>query len=79
MSSTSESEGPTSHSGLSIVLPTFNEGGSIRQVIASLLHLGKDQPLEILIVDDDSRDGTPDLVRALARQDSRIRIIQRVG
>ena len=27
-----------------------------------------DHPLEILIVDDDSRDGTRDLVRALARQ-----------
>ena len=79
MSSTAEREGATSHSGLSIVLPTFNEGGSIRQVIESLLHLGTDHPLEILIVDDDSRDGTPDLVRALARQDPRIRIIQRVG
>ena len=79
MSSTAEREGLTSHNGLSIVLPTFNEGGSIRQVIESLLHLGTDHPLEILIVDDDSRDGTPDLVRALARQDPRIRIIQRVG
>ena len=79
MSSTAEREGHASHSGLSIVLPTFNEGGSIRQVIESLLHLGTDHPLEILIVDDDSRDGTPDLVRALARQDPRIRIIQRVG
>ena len=79
MSSTSKHEGPTSHIGLSIVLPTFNEGGSIRQVIESLLHLGTDHPLEILIVDDDSRDGTPELVRSLARQDPRIRMIQRVG
>ena len=79
MSSTAEREGLTSQSGLSIVLPTFNEGGSIRQVIESLLNLGRDQPLEILVVDDDSRDGTPDLVRALARKDPRIRIIQRVG
>ena len=79
MSSTPEREGPTSHSGLSIVLPTFNEGGSIRQVIESLLRLGTDYPLEILVVDDDSRDGTPDLVRSLARRDPRIRIIQRVG
>ena len=69
MSSTAERERPTSHSGLSIVLPTFNEGGSIRQVIESLLHLGKDHPLEILIVDDDSRDGTPDLARTLAQAD----------
>ena len=79
MSSTAEREKPTSHSGLSIVLPTFNEGGSIRQVIESLLRLGTDHPLEILVVDDDSRDGTPDLVRVLARKDPRIRIIQRVG
>ena len=79
MSSTSEREGPTSQSGLSIVLPTFNESGSIRQVIESLLHLEEEHPIEILVVDDDSRDGTPDLVRSLARQDPRIRIIQRVG
>ena len=79
MSSTAEREGPISHNGLSIVLPTFNEGGSIRQVIESLLRQGHDPPLEILVVDDDSQDGTSDLVRAMARQDSRIRIIQRVG
>ena len=79
MSSTTEREGPISHNGLSIVLPTFNEGGSIRQVIESLLRQGHDPPLEILVVDDDSQDGTSDLVRAMARQDSRIRIIQRVG
>ena len=47
-------------------------------MIESLLRLGADHPLEILVVDDDSRDGTPDLVRALARQDPRVRIIQRV-
>ena len=45
--------------GLSIVLPTFNEGGSIRQVIVCCLKM--DHPLEIPIVDDDSQDGTPDL------------------
>ena len=67
MSSTSYQDGSRSHIGLSIVLPTDNEGRSIRQVIESLLHLGTDHPLEILIVDDDSRDGTPVLVRSLAR------------
>ena len=70
MSSTSKQEGSTSHIGLSVVLPTFNEGGSIRQVIESLLHLRTDHPLEILIVDDDSRDGTPDVVRVFGPQGS---------
>ena len=40
--------------GLSIILPTFNESGSIKQVITALLDLTKYRPIEILIVDDDS-------------------------
>ena len=51
------------------MLPTFNESGSIRQAIESLLHLGTDLPREIIVVDDDSRDGTPDPARALAQAD----------
>ena len=51
------------------MLPTFNAGGSIRQVIESLLHLGTNLPREILAVGDDSRDDTPDLARALAQTD----------
>ena len=51
------------------MLPTFNESGSIRQAIESLLRLGTDLPREIIVVDDDSRDGTPDLVRALTQAD----------
>ena len=47
------------------MLPTFNEVGSIGQAIESLLHLRTDLPLEILVFDDDSRDGTPDPVRTL--------------
>ena len=69
MLSINEREGPTSQSGLSIMHPTFNEGGSIRQAIESLLHLETDLPLKILVVNDDSHDGTPDLIRALAQED----------
>ena len=64
-----ERERSTFQSGLSIVLPTFNESGSIRQAIESLLRLGTDLPREIIVVDDDSRDGTSDLARALAQAD----------
>ncbi|MGB1622561.1 MAG: glycosyltransferase [Synechococcus sp.] len=79
VSSTAGPESGATHYGLSIVLPTYNEGGSIERVIDELLELDMGHPLEILVVDDDSRDGTADLVRSLARQDARIRIIQRVG
>ena len=67
------------HQGISIILPTFNESGSINEMILSLLELTQHHQIEILIVDDDSADGTANIVRELARQDSRIRIIQRVG
>ena len=65
--------------GLSIILPTYNEAGSIEKMIRSLLEIADHYRLEILIVDDDSQDGTADLVRQIARHDSRIRIIQRLG
>ena len=64
-----ERERATFQSGRSIVLPTFKKSGSIRQAIESLLHLGTDLPREIIVVDDDSRDGTPDPARALAQAD----------
>ena len=49
--------------------PTFNEGGSKRQAIESLLHLETDLTLKILVVNDDFHYGTPDLNRALAQAD----------
>ena len=67
------------HQGLSIILPTFNEAGSISKMVSSLLELTSDWRTEILIVDDDSQDGTSDIVRTMAIQDQRIKLIQRVG
>ena len=48
-------------------------------MVSSLLELTDQYQVEILVVDDDSNDGTASIVRNLARQDSRIRLIQRVG
>ena len=79
MSSTQQTIETTSPAGLSIVLPTFNEGDSIASVIGSLLTLSEQEPLEILVVDDDSSDGTTETVRAMALRDPRIRIIHRLG
>jgi dolichol-phosphate mannosyltransferase len=64
---------------LSIVLPTYNERGNIEPLLAQLLQLEQRFNLEILVVDDDSADGTAELVRQLAHDQPAIRLIRRVG
>lgn len=67
------------HPRVSIVLPTFNERGNIEPLLAQLLPLHQQFDLEILVVDDDSADGTAELVRQLAHSEPRLRLIRRVG
>lgn len=64
---------------VSIVLPTFNERGNVEAVLSQLLTLQHEVDLELLVVDDDSSDGTAELVRLLARSEPRLRLIRRVG
>jgi len=64
---------------VSIVLPTFNERGTISGLIERLLALRQRFALELLVVDDDSPDGTAELVRRIARCEPRVRLVRRVG
>ncbi len=64
---------------VSIVLPTYKERENISSIVQELFELFKSYELEILIVDDDSNDGTFELVKKISFEDSRIRIIRRVG
>ncbi len=66
---------------LALVIPTRHEAKNIlvllARVTAALDAAGA--RYEILVVDDDSRDGIAQLVSALARTDSRIRLLVRRG
>ncbi len=64
---------------LSVVLPTYNERENIPPLLKALLSSAKSYKLEVLIIDDESTDGTANLVKELARKDQRIRLIRRVG
>jgi dolichol-phosphate mannosyltransferase len=66
-------------SELAIVIPTFNEGENIRPLLARLEAALNGIRWETIIVDDDSTDGTADLVRQVARQNPRVRVIHRIG
>ena len=64
---------------LSVILPTFNERNNILPLLDELLKLSNLYEIELIVVDDNSMDGTPSLVRELAKEDRRIRLINRLG
>jgi dolichol-phosphate mannosyltransferase len=64
---------------LAVVIPTFNERGNVATLIAKLDAALAGRNWEAIFVDDDSPDGTAQAVRELARLDSRVRVIQRIG
>jgi dolichol-phosphate mannosyltransferase len=62
---------------LSVVIPCFNEAPNIDEIHRRLDELTSDidGELEILFVDDGSRDDTLDRLKALARHDPRVHVI----
>jgi len=64
---------------LAVVIPVFNERANVATMVARIDATLKGRRWEAIFVDDDSPDGTADAVREIARLDSRIRVIQRIG
>ena len=60
-----------------VVLPTYNEAGNVAPVVAALAALDLD--LHVLVVDDDSPDGTADIVERLAREGAPVEVLRRRG
>jgi dolichol-phosphate mannosyltransferase len=64
---------------LSIIVPTFNERENVDELIGRLDRCLANYTWEVIFVDDDSADGTSDLVREIAKSDRRVRCLQRIG
>ena len=64
---------------LSIVVPTFNERENVPLLVEMLKASLPDIVWELLIVDDNSPDGTSALAKRIAADDARIRCIRRIG
>lgn len=61
-----------------VIIPTYKEAENIRTVLDIVMHLP--EPFSVLVVDDGSPDGTPDLVRdAQAAYPGRIHLSERAG
>ena len=59
-----------------IIIPTYNEKNNIGRIIQEIFKLNIDG-LEILVVDDNSPDGTGQFVEELKTKDTRIHVIHR--
>ena len=63
---------------VSIILPTYNERDNIRPLIEAI-RLNVKGEFEVIVVDDNSPDGTGEVVELLGRQDTRIHLLRRRG
>ena len=64
---------------LAVVIPTYNERSNIAELIARLDTTLHALSWEVIFVDDDSPDGTADLVRSYSQSDPRVRLLHRIG
>jgi dolichol-phosphate mannosyltransferase len=60
-----------------VVVPTYNERPTVAAVVTGVLAAGPG--VDVLVVDDDSPDGTGEVVEDLAGEEPRIRLIRRGG
>lgn len=60
-----------------VVTPTYNESENIKKLIPILLNLNEN--LEVLVVDDNSPDGTGQYVENLSKENKRVHVLRRAG
>jgi dolichol-phosphate mannosyltransferase len=72
---------PVSFEKLAVVIPTLNEAGNIPTLLKRLQNALAPANInyELIVVDDDSQDGTAAVVQQFADHDPRIRVLVRKG
>jgi dolichol-phosphate mannosyltransferase len=60
-----------------VVIPTYNERENVRKLLPEILAI--DETIEVLVVDDNSPDGTGAVVRELAAKNPRVHLRERPG
>ena len=61
---------------VSVVIPTYNEREGIKSQIKKILEVTPNL-LEVIVVDDDSPDGTWRIIEELGKEDERIKLVRR--
>jgi dolichol-phosphate mannosyltransferase len=64
---------------LAVVIPTYNECANVENLLLRLSNVLDGISWEAIFVDDNSPDGTSELIRQIARQNRNVRIVHRIG
>jgi len=64
---------------LSVIVPTYREAANVPRLFERLAVVLDGLPWEMVVVDDDSSDGTYDVAYSIARRDPRMRCLRRVN
>ena len=62
-----------------VIIPTYNELENITDLIPDILNRYKNLDLDILVVDDNSPDGTGNYIEDLSKSENRVKLIRRSG
>jgi len=60
-----------------VIIPTYNEKDNIPVIVGQVL--SRDPSLEVLVIDDNSPDGTGAIVDGMCRENPRVHVIHRPG
>jgi dolichol-phosphate mannosyltransferase len=58
-----------------VIIPTYNEVGNVKKVIPQVL--AQHSRIEVLVVDDNSPDGTADAVKRMMKKEGRVHLLER--
>ena len=62
---------------LLVFIPTYNEKENVEKILHEIVDLGLD--LDVLFLDDNSPDGTGEILDELAKKNNRVHVIHRQG
>jgi dolichol-phosphate mannosyltransferase len=68
---------PDARRRIVVMIPTYEEAENIADLVRDILALPLDAGLSVLVVDDDSPDGTGRIAEAMGREDGRVRSLIR--
>ena len=60
-----------------VMIPTYNEREDIADLIREILVLDMNMDVAVIVADDNSPDGTAEIVRQMAQKDDRVRVLIR--